>query len=210
MVLGASIDCNSYHSVLDIGTGTGVLALMAKQKNHSAKVTAIDIDEQSLVDCKTNFKNSPWATDLSCFQQDFMTFSSVVKFDCIICNPPYYENGLLSETEANNRAKHAVANFSLETLFINVKNNLKSNGHFWLILPYTNADKWVEFGNSIGLFTNRKLILFGKPDSPKRVILTLELHPKKCIENVLLIRNDNNTYTDEYKTLTKDFHNREL
>jgi tRNA1Val (adenine37-N6)-methyltransferase len=208
MVLGASINGN-YQHILDIGTGTGVLALMAKQKNPSAKIIAIDIDEESLIDCKVNFENSIWKHDLNCALQDFSTYSSPHKFDCIVCNPPYYENGFLSESDSNNRAKHTL-DFSLEALFQKAKSLLHPNGHFWVILPYATAEKWMDFGTSIGLFTSEQIVVFGKPDSPKRTILKMEIQDKKITNRFLTIRNQDNSYTNEYKELTKEFHNRTL
>lgn len=209
MILGASIHEKAYLSILDIGTGTGVLALMAKQKNPSAKVTAIDIDEQSLIDCRTNFETSVWKNDMDCFLQDISTYSSQNEFDCIICNPPYYENGLLSESNSNNRAKHTL-DFSLATLFLKVKSLLSEHGHFWIILPYSTSEKWIKFSTETGLFTNKKIIIFGKPKLPKRIILKMGLEETNSIEHSFTIRNQDNSYTDEYKELTKEFHDREL
>lgn len=209
MILGASIDEDSYHNILDIGTGTGILALMAKQKNSLAKVTAIDIDEQSLIDCKENFENSVWINDLNCFHQDILTYFTENTFDCIVCNPPYYENGFLSESVVNNRAKHTT-NFSLEMLFLKVKSLLNENGHFWIILPYSSSEKWIKFSSSIGLFTSEKTIIFGKPELPKRTILKIGLKEVKTITRFLIIRNQDNSYTNEYKELTKEFHDRKL
>lgn len=209
MLLGAFIDDHSCQNILDIGTGTGVLALMARQKNPSAKVTAIDIDEQSLLDCKINFENSPWATDLECFQQDFTNFDPPTKFDCIVCNPPYYENGMLSLSHSSNLAKHTTE-FSLETLFQKVRSLLQPHGSFWLILPYSTAEKWCDFAQSTGLFTSRKITILGKTNSPKRMILKMQLLHYELTEDLFVIRNADNSYTDAYRELTKEFHDREL
>lgn len=209
MILGASINENSYLNMLDIGTGTGILALMAKQKNPLAKVTAIDTDEQSLIDCKANFENSVWRNDLNCFHQDISTYFPTTTFDCIVCNPPYHENGLLSESDSNNRAKHAF-DFSLETLFLKVKSLLNEHGHFWVILPYSTSEKWIEFSTAIKLFTNEKTIIFGKPGLSNRAILKMGLEETGTIERSFTIRNSDNSYTSEYKKLTKEFHDREL
>lgn len=210
MILGAFIDGHSYQNILDIGTGTGVLALMTRQKNPSAKVTAIDIDEQSLLDCKINFEHSLWATDLDCFQQDFISFDPHTKFDCIVCNPPYYENGMLSLSHSSNLAKHTTE-FSLETLFQKVRSLLQPRGSFWLILPYPTTEKWCDFAQSTGLFTSRKITILGKIGSPKRTVLKMKLlQDDELTEDTFIIRNADNSYTDAYKELTKEFHDREL
>lgn len=209
MLLGASIDQNYYKNILDIGTGTGVLALMAKQQNPDAIVVAIDIDEQSLIDCKQNFEASIWEKDLHCFNQNFETYVSSTKFDCIICNPPYYENGLLSDSDSNNRAKHT-SEFSLEQLFLTAKSLLTSDGHFYIILPVQNADKWETFSKKIGFSIGLKRVVFAKPNQVKRVIFKFTSNVEKCINDDLIIRNVDNTYSESYKNLTKEFHNKEL
>lgn len=209
MLLGASIAEHFYLSILDIGTGTGVLALMAKQKNPAATVEAIDIDEAALTDCQFNFENSPWRSDLTCRNQDIFGIQTDRQFDCIVCNPPYYENGLLSEYESVNRTKHT-ASFSLENLFIKVKTLLSENGHFRVILPYSTTEKWVTFGASIGLFLVERIIIFGKPELPKRSILVFGLTEQQVIEHSIIVRNTDNSYTEIYKELTREFHNKTI
>lgn len=209
MLLGASVAENMYSSILDIGTGTGVLALMAKQKNPTATVEAIDIDESSLIDCRINFEHSPWKSDLKCLNQNIFNFTTSQSFDCIICNPPYYENGLLSASESVNRTKHAV-DFSLENLFIKVRSLLCENGHFRLILPYSSAEKWSLFGESAGFFLIERITIFGKPDLPKRSILIFGLKKQPLIERSIVVRNADNSYTEIYKELTSEFHNKTI
>lgn len=207
MLLGAFIPENAYSSILDIGTGSGVLALMAKQQNPNATVEAIDIDESALIDCQFNFENSPWKYDLNCRNQDVFTLPLHQQFDCIVCNPPYYENGLLSASESVNRTKHTI-DFSLENLFIKVKALLCKNGHFRVILPCSNAEKWSAFGASIGLFLIERIVIFGKPELPKRNILVFGTTEQQVIEHRFIVRNVDNSYTEMYKELTREFHNK--
>lgn len=207
MLLGASIAENQYLSILDIGTGTGVLALMAKQKNPESIVEAIDIDEAALIDCQLNFEKSPWKDDLKYSNQNIFDLNSHQQFDCIICNPPYYENGLLSASAAINRTKHTI-DFPLDDLFIKVKSLLYTNGHFRIILPYSTATKWHAFGVSIGMFLIEHITIFGKPELPKRVILTFSLTEQQITESNIIVRNEDNSYTETYRELTKEFHNK--
>lgn len=209
MLLGAFIPENAYSSILDIGTGTGVLALMAKQQNPNATVEAIDIDESALLDCRFNFENSPWKYDLNCRNQDVFTLPIHQQFDCIVCNPPYYENGLLSASESVNRTKHTI-DFSLENLFTKVKALLYENGHFRVILPYSTTEKWSAFGASIGLFLIERIVIFGKPELPKRSVLVFGLKKEQVIERSIVVRNSDNSYTETYKELTREFHNKTI
>lgn len=209
MMLGAFLEDISAKNILDIGTGTGVLALMAKQKNPTAIVTAIDIDDNSLIDCVHNFENSKWKEDLICLKKNFNELDATLKYDSIICNPPFYENSLLSDTAKNNRAKHTV-DFSLEALFTKVQSLLNPNGQFWVILPAATSDKWKVFANSIKLFPTKEIVLFGKENNPKRIIYRFELISKPIEKTSLIIRNQDNSYSKEYIELTKDFHNKNI
>lgn len=210
MLLGASIYRNSYNTVLDIGTGTGVLSLMCKQNNLSSKIIAIDIDSNAIKDCMENFKNSNWNNDLTASIQDFETFIPNQLFDCIICNPPFYENGLLSKDNAINRSKHSVE-FSIESLFFKAKQWLSKEGNFWVILPHSTSHHWITHAKQIGLNLIEKTIIYSKGNTPIREILMFSKEKsEKLIEKSLIIRNNDNTYSNEYKKLTIDFHNKKL
>lgn len=209
MLLGAFLDENTSESILDIGTGTGVLSLMAKQKNPKAIVTAIDIDDNSLIDCVHNFKNSKWKEELICLKKDFNDLDTTTKYDSIICNPPFYENSLLSNFKKNNVAKHTI-DFSLENLFSKVQSLLTPNGQFWVILPSTTSDKWKMYATTKKLFASKEIVLFGKENNPKRIIFRFELIDKALEKTSLIIRNQDNSYTKEYIELTKEFHNKTI
>jgi len=211
MLLGAFVGANHYQSILDIGTGTGVLALMTKQTNPTAKVTAIDLDEQALIDCQNNFSNSPWKHDFKLICGDFLLYCPNKQFDCIICNPPYYENGLLSESERINTSKHTSSTF-LETLLLKGISHLKEHGDFWLILPIENSEKWIAFLENNGNIINQLITICSKVNQPKRIVLKIGKIEKEFTnkKQTFIIRNSDNSYTDEYKQLTKDFHNKAL
>lgn len=209
MVLGAFISKEHYKQILDVGTGTGVLALMAKQLNPSATITAIDIDKQSEIDCKLNFQNSKWSRDLHYINASIFEFQPPKLFDCIISNPPYYEDGLLSEKQEVNSAKHT-ANFDLKSFFEVCKNLLCSNGEMWTIIPSNNSSKWIKYTTSIGLFPKTIISVFGKPNQIKRTII--HFSKGECQPKILefIIRLESNEYTNQYKELTKEFHSKPL
>lgn len=208
MVLGALVH-GDYQTILDIGTGTGVLALMLKQKNVHSKVLAIDIDNQSLTDCKINFENSIWSEDLICKNEDIFTYDSSQLFDCIVCNPPYYENGLLSSSDILNRAKHTF-DFSLECLFTKVKSLLTVKGSFWVILPIENAEKWFFYCENIQLYVQEYITIYGKQNLPKRIVMKMGLEALPTDKKDFVIRDNENIYTEEYRKLTSEFHNKKI
>ena len=209
MILGACIPASNYRNILDVGTGTGVLALMAKQQNPQAKITAIDIDEQSEIDCRVNFQASQWNTDLSYINKSIFDYSPDSLFDCIISNPPYYEDGLLSSKSEINAVKHT-KDFDLKLFFNVCSNLLTSSGEMWTILPSENMLKWIDHTTSIGLFPKTIISVYGKPEQLKRVILNLSKTKNVTKTFDLTIRSNSNDYTDQYKELTKEFHSKTL
>lgn len=210
MVLGASIRATHPKTVLDIGTGTGVLALMMAQKYPNAHLTAIDNDPESLKDCNCNVIASDWGARFDVVQADVFDYTPSHLFDLIVCNPPYYEDALLPEETRTANAKHT-HRFSLEQLFEKVKAWLKPKGGCWMILPSATFPKWETYTQSIGLHVQIQIDVHGKPGQSLRTIACFALQQVECpITEVLVIRNSDNTYTDQYKLLTADFHDRSL
>lgn len=206
MVLGSVVDSSNSTAILDIGTGTGVLALMMAQKNAKASITAVEIDALSAKDCFLNFENSPWKKRLSLVLTDFNEFQSNQKFDLIICNPPFYSNSLENTDKRKASAKHAI-HLPFEALFTKVASLLAQHGSFWMISPYQDKQLILETAEKNGLFPKTDYSINGKPIQPVRAIFCfslLKLVP--CVHKELTIRNDDNSYTEEYKILTADFH----
>lgn len=122
------------HSVLDIGTGTGVLSLMLAQQFPDAKITAIELDAAAASQAATNFANSTWAAKMQVIQADFEAFSSANTYDLIISNPPFFTASLTSEDPAKNRARHAPA-YLLAKWIEKSSKLLNENGKIAIILP---------------------------------------------------------------------------
>lgn len=206
MLLGSIVNAQNPQYCLDIGTGTGVIALMLAQKFETAKVVAIEPNQSSLIDCNVNFSNSDWNERLTVVETAIQDFKTVLKFDLIVTNPPFYEATLLSENQGNNLAKHATIGL-LEDFFIRAKSLLTENGKFWIILPIENKDKWIDFASTIGLNLQTEFLIESKPNSVKRCILAFSLiETDELIKQSLLVRNADNSYSEKYKALTKEFH----
>lgn len=208
LILGSSVHANTYQSILEIGAGSGVISLMVKQNNPDSKILAIDIDKQSVACGKINFKNSPWYADLNYQCIDFNTLTATKQFDCIICNPPFYEDSLLSQSAELNRAKHT-QNFSIEKLFEQANNLLNLNGYFWVILPHATSEKWIQFAETIDLYLHSNILVYGKPEKAIRNILQFGKTKHTCSSSNLTIRDKFGNYTEQYKQLTREFHNRD-
>jgi len=206
MVLGTLVKANNPQNILDIGTGNGVLALMMAQKFPNAKITGIDNDSLSLLDCSKNFEGSEWKNRLSFSEISIFHFKNSSKFDLIVCNPPFYETTLQSENARVANSKHCTKQF-IKELITKSFELLKENGNFWIIYPFLTASEIESYSRSIGYFIKHKITVFAKPNIEKRMIYCLSKEEMvTIIEESILLRNENNQYSDEYKELTFDFH----
>ena len=209
MLLGSFIQPNQKGNCLEIGTGTGVISLMIVQRSPEIKITALDIDFESIEEAIQNFTNSPWKDRVEGVLCDFLEYSTSERFDLIVSNPPYFENGLLNESKRKASTRHE-ASLPLINLFQKSKELLTENGVFVLIIPSPSAQKWIDNALKINLFCFKEITVYGKPNLPKRSILFFSKENKEIMNEELIIRNLDNKYTEEYKKLTIDFHGVEL
>jgi tRNA1Val (adenine37-N6)-methyltransferase len=209
MLLGALIKPDVYRTGLDIGTGTGVLSLMVAQKCKDLYVTALDIDDESLLDCAENFMASPWSDRLSCHNTDIQLFSEETTFDLIFTNPPFYKDSLLGSDDRVSRSKHS-AHLSFDSLFLKVSRLLSIDGVFWGIFPGEYDNEILELAKENGLFLNDQVRIFGVPGRHIRTVFCFRKEEGEPVFSELIVRDENGYYTDQYIALTKDYHGREL
>jgi len=210
LLLGAFCNVSNVKRVLDVGAGTGVISLMIAQRLAYVQIDAVDIDVLSLKDCDYNFKQSPWSNKLAAIEADFMEFDSVTPYDLIVSNPPFYLDGLLGQVDRMNKAKHAV-HFSFDVFFKQAEKNLNASGEVWIIIPADNLNFIEELAKQAGFFLIH--VVRVSPNSLKqanRIVLGFSKKEKRIIATDFVIRNEDGTYSDAYKVLTADFHDRSL
>lgn len=206
MLLGALVQQTGFEKVgLDIGTGTGVLALMMLQRNAILQMDAVEIDFGAFQDCTSNASNSPWKERMNCIQGNVFELALKPEYDLIICNPPYYENALQGLKTNLNQAKHAGETF-LPQLFEMVSQKLSNEGSFWCILPSNNAEEWVKRIEKSGLSLSNFIKIYSKGNNLSRAVLCFTKTNSNPSISELTIRNLDGSYTEEYISLTKDFH----
>jgi tRNA1Val (adenine37-N6)-methyltransferase len=211
MILGAFASFEGKRNLLDIGTGTGVLALMQAQKNPELDIHAIEIDSEACKDAEANFNHSTFPNAFQLFQGDFLNFKSKNKFDAFICNPPFYENALKGENTSLNKAKHVVE-MNLKKLIAKINEVAEEEALFWLIWPNGGQDEMHKVFNQQGWNCQKEILVNGKPGKAIRTISTwtnqnTSSEPKKT---EFLIRDDRGEYSAEYKKLTLEFHDRPI
>lgn len=207
VVLGAWADVAYAEHILDIGTGTGLLALMCAQRNEHALITAIEKDEASAQEAKFTVEQSPWKDRISVEHVALEDFQSPIKFDYIICNPPYFMNALLPPDSRKADARHASENW-FGTLAEKVKRLASENAKFGCILPYAeyeylSTELYNRYWNPV-----RTQKLWPYPGGEK--LRVLAEWKKDHILHIQLpdvyVRNELREYSNAYKNLTRDFY----
>ncbi|MDG1743809.1 MAG: methyltransferase [Polaribacter sp.] len=212
VLLGAWCSVNdSPDSILDIGAGSGVVALMLAQRSDAMTIDAIEVDENAYEQTVENFELSDWGDRLYAYHATFQEFASEIAedeetYDLIVSNPPFYTDAFESENMARNKARFA-SSLSFEDLIRGVSKIISKNGKFAVILPFKEEDSFVDLAKQHHLFLNRVCRVQGNPTSEiKRSLLEFSLHPSKITEAYLMIETERHQYTQEYINLTKDFY----
>ena len=194
-------------NVLDIGTGTGLIALMLAQRTKIALIDAIEIDEAASKEAQNNFNNSDWKERLISINSSLQDFHPQKKYDLIISNPPFFINATKAPEANRNNARHT-DNLSFDELLSSVNRLLADTGIFSLILPINEANHFIELALQSKFYLNRKCLVKPNPTkAAKRVLMEFSFSEKEIVEEELTIETENrHEYTKEYISLTKDFY----
>ena len=208
VLLGALANAVNPQSISDIGTGTGVIALMLAQRFSSAHIDAVEIDESAAVTAAKNFQNSPFVDRLKVYQQDFQSYFEEhpgKKYDLIVSNPPFYLNSLESPKANKTVAKHTDKSF-FEELIEGIAKYLTENGLFWLILPLPTAELVKNMATYNALFPHKAIsILSFDHSEPHREILCFGLKEIEVENSKFVIYESVGNYSAEYKQLLKPY-----
>lgn len=208
VLLGAWTDVENANSILDIGTGTGLIALMLAQRCE-AKISAIEIDKDAFLQAHGNIENSKWKNRISVENLSLQEFGKREnqKFDLIVCNPPFFEYNSQILDEKRNIARQK-STLSFEELISESVKLLTKNGKICLILPFDELENIQKIALENELFLNK--ILKIKPletKAFKRIMLEFGFQKTEFQEKILVIETDKrHFYTPEYIELTKDFY----
>lgn len=203
VLLGALADVENASSVLEVGTGTGLISLMLAQRNLQAGFLGLDINEEAAKLTQLNFENSPFHARLKNSHQDFKTFETEDRFDLIVSNPPYFEE---SGSEKDKVARQTVE-LNFMQLISKAAELLSEKGIFSVIIPVEAGEVFISIGKENNLHLNRKVNIRGIENAKaKRLILEFSLQEKEINESDFIIEKSPRQYSDQYLELTKEFH----
>lgn len=199
---------NSPMSILDIGAGTGLIALMLAQRSNAETIDAIEIDEDAYEQCVENFEASPWGDRLFCYHAglDEMVDEIEAPYDLIISNPPFYTEDVSSRNSSRDKARQNSA-LPFDELLASIPKLLSPTGIFSVVIPFREEDNFLALALNYGLYPKRILHVRGKVTSPfKRSLLELSFKKTNPVIKALNIEIKRHEYTLEYTELTKAFY----
>ncbi len=194
--------------VLDVGTGSGVIALLLASRGVQS-VMAIDIDQPSIEEASQNFLQSAFSERLTAKYIGLQGFEPVhgEKFDLIISNPPFFDRGVVPRSERLGNARHT-RTLSYKELLEGAEKHLKPEGIFSVVLPYFSMSNFIELAASQGLFLHRRLLIFPRRGmNPNRVNMEFSLQKVGFpITEMLPIREENDEFSKEYLQYVEGYY----
>lgn len=194
-------------TILDIGTGTGLIAIMLAQRSKTALIDAIEVEEDAHNQAKENISSCNWKNRISAHHLPIQNFKPTTQYDLIISNPPFFLASTKAPNEERNTARHTDS-LSFDDLIASVIRLLNSEGIFSLILPINEAELFINIATTQHLFLNKKCVIKPNPTKPaKRVLMEFSFSKTDIVSEELTIETaTRHQYTKEYISLTQDFY----
>lgn len=207
VLLGAWAKLENASSILDIGTGTGLLALMAAQRNISASIEAVEIDSAAFQQACQNITISPWNKRILLHHLSIFHFHPQKRFDCILCNPPFFSESTQTPDQSRTIARHC-SEFTHTGLLETSRQLLSADGKLNLILPVSEAENLIQQSSRFCAYLSRITKVRPTPKkSPKRYLLEFSFSPVTSLESSeLIIEYSRHCYSPEYQELTAPFY----
>ncbi|MDF2155435.1 tRNA1(Val) (adenine(37)-N6)-methyltransferase [Vibrio sp. CAU 1672] len=205
VLLGAWAACRSDGQILDIGTGTGLLALMCAQRFCHAHITALDIEPTAIAAAQDNFAQSPWPERLALKHRDVQSYAPPVRFDSIVCNPPYFNSGEQAKQTQRAIARHT-SSLPHDKLLEQCARLLTPDGSASFILPIIEGERFITMATNTGWHLTRRCQV--KPSTKKpvhRLLFELSRQARPLQEENLTIHTQHG-YSEAFIQLTRGFY----
>jgi len=208
VLLGAWAPVAGCKRILDVGTGTGLIALMLAQRTESL-IDAIEIDPDAARQAAENIAASPWTKRIAVLNTSFQDFCSQtsIKYDLIACNPPFFSNSLEAKTRSRTIARHS-ATLSLDELISGSKRILSATGRICVIIPADNEAGMTSLAKENDLFLSKIMRIRANPEKDfKRILMEFSFSQHNLHESEMIIENGlRHQYSEEYLQLTRDYY----
>jgi len=207
VLLGSWCSLKNAMRILDVGAGTGIIAMMTAQRSQ-ASIDTLEIDEEAFRQAEENVRQSIFAERICVHHVDYLCFakSCNTQYDTIVSNPPYFDNSLQPENMSRSIARHSET-LSLKSLIETSAKLLSKHGIISIIIPISKEVEARQIAENCGLAAKRSLYVRGTPDKPvKRVLIEWTRSPEQSEKVESLTVSEKNKYSAAYVKLTKDFY----
>ena len=206
VLLGAWASVEGVRRVLDVGTGSGLIALQVAQRSPEARVVALEIDPEAAAQARENVERSPWAARVEVVHGDFGSYVPVGNFDLIVSNPPYFVDALRSPDARRRMARHT-EELDYPLLFRRSLDMLARGGRLAVIIPTEVEKLALESAFACGWYVGRRTNVHTKPGKKcRRLLLEFVAGPAMCVSTDLYIEQAGGGYSEEYARLTGEFY----
>lgn len=210
IMLGAWTNVKGAKTALDIGTGTGVIALMLAQKNEDLTIDAIDIDENAFKQSQGNFILNQKENRIFAHHIDFSEYQQLKdkKYDIIVSNPPFFSGGTFSYNENKANVRHTIK-LGHGNLLLGAKKLMHKESRFFVVLPYAEGIRFIEMAEKYGLFLSCLTEVYSKKNKPVERLLmcfSSKTEPKPVKSELHILKDESQLYSDEFIQLTKEFY----
>lgn len=205
-LLGGWFDTTGSREILDIGCGSGLIAIMAAQRSNAA-ITGIEIDSEAAIQATKNVNNSPWKERIEIINKDFLEYNPDKLFDTIVCNPPYFVNSLKCGNASRTLARHSDS-LDCNDFFRHSKHISTNNAKVSIVIPCDILSEWRTAAHLHGFFDKRITYIKTTPrKQPKRVLVEFT---KGCYvtsqEHTLILEDEPGIYSNEATEILRDFY----
>lgn len=206
VTLGAWVNCRDARSVIDVGAGSGLIALMIAQRSPLARIHAVEIDPAAASDAIFNITASPWGRRIDVIGNDILHYRPDSAPDLIVSNPPFFNTGEISADTGRATARHE-SSLTCRSLLAYARATLADDGRLAIIVPADRCDEIIYNAEMLHLKVRRQCFLHSKPgQKPFRVMFEFMRHDGPIQSSNLTIRGNDGSYTPQFKKLTEDFY----
>ncbi|AOR62123.1 tRNA(1)(Val) (adenine(37)-N(6))-methyltransferase TrmN [Pectobacterium wasabiae] len=209
ILLGAWAPVSSDMRILDIGSGSGLLALMLAQRSEQhVQIDAVELDSAASQQAKENIAASPWADRITVYAEDIVGFTATrsTDYSLIISNPPYFPPGIACGSAQREQARYTTL-LTHDVLLCCAHQLLMPEGLFCVVLPVQVAEHFIPLAQQHNWHVQQQLCVSEQEERPvHRVLLTLSRQERGCVNSSLVIRDAERRYSMDFQQLTKDFY----
>ena len=207
-LLGAWADLSNSCNILDVGCGSGLIALMVAQRCFRAAVTGVELDKDAALQACENVAASPWSERIKILHEDFLKYSPTEKFDTILSNPPYFTSSMKCPDDKRTKARHDDS-LSSGDFLTHAHKLLLDGGKISVVIPAEQKPVWTAQAEAIGLYLTKVAYIHTRPTiPPKRVLLefTKNSNTKEVCETKFTLENEPGKYSEEAIKLLQPFY----